>query len=145
MIIIIVIISSRSYNKSYMMMMIIINIIISNNNYYYYNVFLASQQPSYPAQKQRHYDTDEVKVRIRNLFWRKRNIFFGMAYLPSISFSFLLGIEGFISNLQFAPLVNHALNIKFWFDYSHEFLWDILILWIILYWIPKLIVHMTME
>lgn len=121
MIIIMVIISSRSYNKSYMMM-IIIKIIISNNNYYYYNVFLASQQPSYPAQKQRHYDTDEVKVRIRNLFWRKRNIFFGMAYLPSISFSFLLGIEGFISNLQFAPLVNHALNIKFWFDYSHEFL-----------------------
>ena len=110
MIIIIVIISSRSYNKSYMMM-IIIKIIISNNNYYYYNVFLASQQPSYPAQKQRHYDTDEVKVRIRNLFWRKRNIFFGMAYLPSISFSFLLGIEGFISNLQFAPLVNHALNM----------------------------------
>lgn len=144
MIIMIVIISSRSYNKSYMMM-IIINIIISNNNYYYYNVFLASQQPSYPAQKQRHYDTDEVKVRIRNLFWRKRNIFFGMAYLPSISFSFLLGIEGFISNLQFAPLVNHALNIKFWFDYSHEFLEDILTLWIILYWIPKLIVHMTME
>ena len=132
MIIMIVIISSRSYNKSYMMM-IIINIIISNNNYYYYNVFLASQQPSYPAQKQRHYDTDEVKVRIRNLFWRKRNIFFGMAYLPSISFSFLLGIEGFISNLQFAPLVNHALNIKFWFDYSHEFLEDILTLWIILY------------
>lgn len=121
MIIIIVIISSKSYNKSYMMM-IIIKIIISNNNYYYYNVFLASQQPSYPAQKQRHYDTDEVKVRIRNLFWRKRNIFFGMAYLPSISFSFLLGIEGFISNLQFAPLVNHVLNIKFWFDYSHEFL-----------------------
>ena len=144
MIIIIVIISSRSYNKSYMMMIIII-IIISNNNYYYYNVFLDSQQPSYPAQKQRHYDTDEVKVRIRNLFWRKRNIFFGMAYLLSISFSFLLGIEGFISNLQFAPLVNHALNIKFWFDYSHEFLEDILILWIILYWIPKLIVHMTME
>ena len=133
MIIIIVIISSRSYNKSYMMMIMIIKIIISNNNYYYYNVFLASQQPSYPAQKQRHYDTDEVKVRIRNLFWRKRNIFFGMAYLPSISFSFLLGIEGFISNLQFAPLVNHALNIKFWFDYSHEFLEDILILWIILY------------
>ena len=121
MIIIIVIISSRSYNKSYMMM-IIIKIIISNNNYYYYNVFLASQQPSYPAQKQRHYDTDEVKVRIRNLFWRKRNIFLGIAYLPSTSFSFLLGIEGFISNLQFAPLVNHALNIKFWFDYSHEFL-----------------------
>lgn len=111
MIIIIVIISSRSYNKSYMMMIIIIKIIISNNNYYYYNVFLASQQPSYPAQKQRHYDTDEVKVRIRNLFWRKRNIFFGMAYLPSISFSFLLGIEGFISNLQFATLVNHALNM----------------------------------
>ena len=133
MIIIIVIISSRSYNKSYMMMIIIIKIIISNNNYYYYNVFLASQQPSYPAQKQRHYDTDEVKVRIRNLFWRKRNICFGMAYLPSISFSFLLGIEGFISNLQFALLVNHALNIKFWFDYSHEFLEDILILWIILY------------
>ena len=133
MIIIMVIISSRSYNKSYMMMIIIIKIIISNNNYYYYNVFLASQQPSYPAQKQRHYDTDEVKVRIRNLFWRKRNIFFGMAYLPSISFSFLLGIEGFISNLQFAPLVNHVLNIKFWFDYSHEFLEDILILWIILY------------
>ena len=125
--------------------MMIIIIIISNNNYYYYNVFLDSQQPSYPAQKQRHYDTDEVKVRIQNLFWRKRNIFFGMAYLPSISFSFLLGIEGFISNLQFAPLVNHALNIKFWFDYSHEFLEDILILWIILYWIPKLIVHMTME
>lgn len=75
-IIIIVIISSRSYNKSYMMMMIIIKIIISNNNYYYYNVFLASQQPSYPAQKQRHYDTDEVKVRIRNLFWRKRKYFF---------------------------------------------------------------------
>lgn len=125
--------------------MMIIIIIISNNNYYYYNVFLDSQQPSYPAQKQRHYDTDEVKVRIRNLFWRKRNIFFGMAYLLSISFSFLLGIEGFISNLQFAPLVNHALNIKFWFDYSHEFLEDILILWIILYWIPKLIVHMTME
>lgn len=125
--------------------MMIIIIIISNNNYYYYNVFLDSQQPSYPAQKQRHYDTDEVKVRIQNLFWRKRNIFFGMAYLPSISFSFLLGIEGFISNLQFAPLVNHALNIKFWFDYSHEFLEDILLLWIILYWIPKLIVHMTME
>ena len=132
MVIIIVIISSRSYNKSYMMM-IIIKIIISNNNYYYYNVFLASQQPSYPAQKQRHYDTDEVKVRIQNLFLRKRNIFFGMAYLPSISFSFLLGIEGFISNLQFAPLVNHVLNIKFWFDYSHEFLEDILILWIIFY------------
>ena len=92
-------------------MIIIIKIIISNNNYYYYNVFPASQQPSYPAQKQRHYDTDEVKVRIRNLFWRKRNIFFGMAYLPSISFSFLLGIEGFISNLQFATLVNHALNM----------------------------------
>ena len=110
MIIIIVIISSRSYNKSYMMM-IIIKIIISNNNYYYYNVFLASQQPSYPAHKQRHYDTDEVKVRIQNLFLRKRNIFFGMAYLPSISFSFLLGIKGFISNLQFAPLVNHALNM----------------------------------
>ena len=108
MIIIIVIISSRSYNKSYMMIIIIIKIIISNNNYYYYNVFLASQQPSYPAQKQRHYDTDEVKVRIRNLFWRKRNIFFGMAYLPSTSFSFLLGIKGFISNLQFALLVNHA-------------------------------------
>lgn len=52
----------------------------------------------------------------------KEIFFFGMAYLPSISFSFLLGIEGFISNLQFAPLVNHALNIKFWFDYSHEFL-----------------------
>ena len=68
MIIIIVIISRRSYNKSYMMMIIIIKIIISNNNYYYYNVFPASQQPSYPAQKQRHYDTDEVKVRIRNLF-----------------------------------------------------------------------------
>ena len=133
MIIIMVIISSRSYNKSYMMMIIIIKVIISNNNYYYYNVFLASQQPSYPAQKQRHYDTDEVKVRIRNLFWRKRNIFLGMAYLPSISFSFLLGIEGFISNLQFAPLVNHVLNIKFWFDYFHEFLEDILILWIILY------------
>ena len=63
----------------------------------------------------------------------KENIFFGMAYIHSISFSFLLGIEGFISNLQFAPLVNHVLNIKFWFDYSHEFLEDILILWIILY------------
>lgn len=89
MVIIIVIISRRSYNKSYMMM-IIIKIIISNNNYYYYNVFLASQQPSYPAQKQRHYDTDEVKVRIRNLFWRKRNFFFwdGLPPLDQFLISF---------------------------------------------------------
>ena len=75
----------------------------------------------------------------------KKKYFFWDGLPPLDSFSFLLGIKGFISNLQFAPLVNHALNIKFWFDYSHEFLEDILILWIIFYWIPKLIVHMAME
>ena len=75
-----------------------------------------------------HKSRDTMTLMKLRLGYEICSVFFGMAYLPSISFSFLLGIEGFISNFQFAPLVNHALNIKFWFDYSHEFLEDILIL-----------------